>query len=335
MNGKCGKWFSPEKKCSMADEILKGAFSAEEVADEIEDMRESGLPRGQSIGWWALDPFYTVPKGQWTVVTGFSGSGKSTWLDNVFVQLAQNAGWKILICSPENQPIKRHVASLMEIYAGKKFGRPNPKFPTVPKRAYMSDEEHKAAYAFVCEHFYFINPPDTDFTVDGIIAIAAEVYENHFQFDGMVLDPYNEIEHKAPSGMSETSYISTVIQKYRSFTRQLNIHFWFVAHPTKPTRVPVKYQAQDLDDVAKKPVYQRATLFDISGSAHWKNKCDFGIIVHRDMNDASAPSIIEIEKIRFRENGNWGEVPMYYDFLCNRFVEHYDQLLYGKVRDYE
>src|SRR5687767_12226896 len=108
----------------MSDEILKGAYSAEEFADDIEEMRELGLPRGETIGWRTLDPYYTVPKGQWSVVTGFSSSGKSTWLDNVFVQLARNKGWKFLICSPENQPIKRHIGGLMEIYSGRKFGRP-------------------------------------------------------------------------------------------------------------------------------------------------------------------------------------------------------------------
>lgn len=311
-------------------EILKGAYSAELYADDIDDLWKHGVPRGTSIGWRLLDAYYTVPRGQWTVMTGFSGSGKSTFLDNVYVQLAKNHGWKFLICSPENQPIRRHIAGLMEIYAGRKFGKYDAQHPTGRETWFMTEAEYKQAYAFVCEHFYFINPPDTDFTVDGIIAIAGEVYDNHFKFDGMVLDPYNEIEHKRPAGLSETEYISTVLAKFRQFTRQLDIHFWFVAHPTKPVRLSVRFQADELDDAAKKPKYQRATLFDISGSANWKNKCDFGLIVHRDMSDKVAPSIIEVEKVRFRENGGMGEVPMFYDYLCNRFVEHYDELLFHK-----
>lgn len=309
------------------DEILKGAYSAEEFADDIESMRENGLPRGEFAGWSAFDKLYTVPRGQWTVVTGFSGAGKSSWVDNLCVNLAKGSKWKFLICSPENQPIQRHIAGLMEIYTGRKFGKFSLRH-NVRDDVFMTDAEHREAYAFVCEHFYFINPPDTDFTVDGIICIAAEVYENHFKFDGMVLDPYNEIEHKRPPGVNETDYIATVIQKFRNFTRQMQIHFWFVAHPTKPVRLAIKFQAQDLiDDKARKPVYQRATLFDISGSSNWKSKCDFGIIVHRDMSDPTTPSTIEVEKVRFREQGDWGEVPMFYDFLCNRFVENFHELL--------
>jgi twinkle protein len=302
--------------------LIKGVSTAEEYADDIETLREFGLPSGESIGFPSLDNLYRIPKGQWSVVTGFSGSGKSTWLDNVFVNLAKNSGWKFLVCSPENQPIQRHIASLMEIYTGKKFG----KVGEGVAAWYMTDDEYREAYAFICEHFCFINPPDTEFTVDGIIALAEHIHESQFQFDGMILDPYNEIEHKRPSGMNETDYVSVVIQKFRNMTRKLNIHFWFVAHPTKPTRLSVR--VQQVDEEAKKPVYQKCTLFDIAGSANWKSKCDFGIIVHRDFGERSAPSLIEIEKVRFRENGMMGEMPLYYDRLNNRFVENYSELLY-------
>lgn len=318
----------------MANETLKGIYAALDFADSIEEMRETGLPRGFDIGWKMLDPLYTVPRGQWTVITGLSGSGKSTWLDNVFVALASRHGWKFLICSPENQPIKRHIAGLMQIVVGKKFGRPDrDRFPNVPDAAFMTDEEHRMAFAFVEEHFQFINPPDTEFTIDGIISIAEEVHANQFKFDGMVLDPYNEIEHKRPSGMTETDYISTVLQKFRNFTRQLDIHFWFVAHPTKPVRMSVRYQKSELELADRKPIYQKIGLFDIGGSSHWKSKCDFGIIVHRDMTDSTAASLIEVEKVRFPEMGSIGEIPMFYDYLCGRFVEYYSDLLYSKIRN--
>jgi len=313
-------------------EILKGVYSAEEFADEIDELRVTGLQPGASLGWKAFEGIYSIPKGQWSVVTGLSSSGKSTFLDNVFVQLATLHGWKFLICSPENQPVRRHIAALMEIHAGRKFGMPDPKnFPNIPAGAYMTELEYREAFAFVAEHFKFINPPETDFTVDGIQSIATQVYEDGFEFDGMVLDPYNEIEHKRPKGMSETDYIATVIHAFRNFTRKLNIHFWFVAHPTKPTRKIIRYNKTDLTDEDSKPVYDSITLFDISGSSNWKSQCDFGLIVHRDLTNNLKPSTIEIEKIRFRENGTQGQsVPMYYDYLCNRFVETWDDLLYHR-----
>lgn len=323
---------NPRDRCFM--ELIKGAYGAEEYADAIDELRATGLQPGLSIGWTSFRNVYTIPKGQWSVITGLSSSGKSSWLDNVMVNMAMEHGWKFLICSPENQPIQRHIAGLMEIYTGKKFGLPDPKYPGLPATVYMTEDEHREGYAFVCDHFYFINPPETEFTIEGIKKIASKVYDEYFKFDGMVLDPYNEIEHKRPRGMNESDYIATVLHTFRDFARLLNIHFWFVAHPTKPVRLAVKYQKNDLNDESvRKPVYQKITLFDISGSSNWKSQCDFGVIVHRDLGDSSAPSIIEIEKIRFRENGKQGtSVPLYYDFLCGRFVEDVDDLLINRRR---
>jgi twinkle protein len=316
----------------MEDEMLKGVFAPEDFADKIEEMRVTGLPRGLSTGWKEMDACYTVKKGLWSVVTGLSGSGKSTWLDNVFINMAKEHGWKFLVCSPENQPMERHVASLMEIYSGRKFGRPNADYPNIPSASYMTEDEHRLSAKFINDHFRFINPPDAEMTIDGIIALAGEAYKN-FKFDGMVLDPYNEIEHKRPQGMSETDYISVVITRFRRFTRQLDIHFWFVAHPTKPTRLSIKHQSSETGLTDQRAIFQRINLFDIAGSSHWKSKCDFGLIVHRDFTDPAAPSVVEVEKVRFREHGTSGkEVSMYYDYLCNRFVVQSGDLLWNKLR---
>jgi F0F1-type ATP synthase alpha subunit len=39
--------------------------------------RAGGLPAGASTGWKSLDELYSVGLGQWTLVTGTPGSGKS------------------------------------------------------------------------------------------------------------------------------------------------------------------------------------------------------------------------------------------------------------------
>jgi twinkle protein len=56
--------------------------------------------------------------GQFTVVTGWPGSGKSEWLDALLVNLTKS-GWKFAIFSPENQPTELHIAKLLEKIAGK------------------------------------------------------------------------------------------------------------------------------------------------------------------------------------------------------------------------
>lgn len=317
-----------EETATAPERLIKGVYDVEEFADAVEAMRANGLPRGVLTGWKKLDPLYSVPRKSWTVVTGYSGSGKSTWLDNLMVNLATNENWRFLICSPESQPIEEHIASLMEIQSGKKFGTPgdgdNPK-------SYMTNTEYAHAFAFIGDHFQFINPSETAFNIKDICALAQEVKETQFNFDGFVIDPYNELEHKRPNAMSETEYISWVISVFRRFQQVNNTHGWFVAHPTKPTLVSIRHAPGTSEEEMKKRIYKRADLFSISGSAHWKSKCDFGIIVHRDFTDDTAPSIIEIEKVRKRYQGKKGEMPLFHDFLCNRYCENYLDLLYNKI----
>jgi twinkle protein len=61
------------------------------------------------------------------------------------------------------------------------------------------------------------------------------------------------------------------------------------------------------------------TLYDISDSANWYNKCDLGLIVHRENAD---DTIIKVQKSRYHEEiGRPGEVRMHYGRDDRRFKE--------------
>jgi twinkle protein len=51
------------------------------------------------------------------------------------------------------------------------------------------------------------------------------------------------------------------------------------------------------------------SLYDISGSAHFYNKCDAGLIVYRHDHTIR----IVVAKVRFREIGRRGETTFIYD----------------------
>ena len=48
--------------------------------------------------------------------------------------------------------------------------------------------------------------------------------------------------------------------------------------------------------------FKDVTLYDISGSSAWKNKCDFGIIIRRRED----VTVIDVEKCRWRHLGKVG-----------------------------
>ena len=124
---------------------------------------------------------------------------------------------------------------------------------------------------------------------------------------GLVIDPYNEIEHKRPSAMTETEYVSQLLGKVRRFAQGHGVHVWFVAHPAKMQR--------------ENGVIPAPTLYDISGSAHWVNKADLGVVVHRNPSVVPPETAIHVRKVRFKSVGQVGSVTLRYERPTGRYIE--------------
>lgn len=264
---------------------LEGVFSVEDLSDRIEHLYTHGWERGVETGWEDVDSHYTVRPGEFTVVTGIPNSGKSNWVDALTVNLAAIHGWRFAIFSPENQPLEDHMARMIEKYARCPFGDG----PTER----MDRDTLRMSKAWVNEHFSWILPgDDTDWTIENVLDRArALVFRKGIR--GLVIDPWNEIEHYRVNGMSETEYISHALKRMRQFARRHGIHLWVVAHPAKLYR-------------EKDGSYPVPTLYDISGSAHWRNKADNGICVWRDFANAHNPVEVHVQKVRFRQIGKIG-----------------------------
>lgn len=267
--------------------------------DSILDLYKTGLERGVSTGWDELDQYYTVRPGEFTVVTGIPNSGKSNWLDDLCMNLARQYGWRFGIFSPENIPIVDHQARMVEKYVRKPFSDgPTPR---------MSEAEVAQGAAWVHDHFAWILPDEDDeWTLQNILD-AAYALVRRKGINGLVVDPWNEIEHHRPREFSETEYISQVIKRFRVFARKHSIHLWIVAHPKMMTREKGKY-----------PV---PSLYDISGSAHWRNKADNGIVVWRDMETLADEVEIHVQKVRFRQIGRIGTATLKYNKATATYSE--------------
>lgn len=293
--------YSPEAPIQAVDpEYGEGIYTVNDLSDAVDELYEQGLTAGASTGWRTLDNYYTVKRGQWTVLVGVPSHGKSSWLDALMVNLAMQHGWKFCICSPENQPIQRHIASLMSLWAGEPFSS-----GMVDR---MSPKTRDEAKAWVQDHFVFILPLLKDFTVEGVLDLVSEV-KSRRPVDGIVVDPWNELEHQRPGNINETEYVSQSLSFLRKYARAQNAHLWLVVHPTK------------LQKDRNTQQYPVPTLYDAHGSAHFRNKADMGVVVWRDLQDESQPTQIHVQKVRFKECGRIGIAELYYDRLTGRFTE--------------
>lgn len=275
--------------------------TAQEIWPEIKALYENGLPAGQSTGWKSVDPYYTVGLGQWTLVTGQPGHGKSEWVDAVMINLIRQ-GWKFLVWSAENLPQSLHAAKLMEKYIGKPFGNG----PTER----MDRDDMMLSYHMVSEDIKFIKPKDNGYSVDAILSVCKdEMTENEHQGPwGVVIDPWNELEHRRPQNLSETEYISHALSHTRAWARDCGAHIWLVAHPAKLQR--------DKDGKLPKP-----TPNDVAGSHHWWAKSDNAITVWRDTAAESQIVEIIVQKIRFKHIGKPGLINLRYDKVTGRYYD--------------
>lgn len=272
---------------------LQGVIEAADIMADVRRLYAEGLPKGVSTGWDDLDPFYTVRPCEFTVVTGIPNSGKSNWLDDLCVHLAKLHGWKFAMFSPENQPVEDHAARLAEKYLWQGFGE------GTARR--MSPAEMENGMAWVNRHFFWILPEDdAEWTLDVVLDRAKSLIRRK-GVRGIVIDPWNEMEHLRPSQLTETEYISQSLKRFRQFARLNDVHAWMVAHPMKLKK------GQD-------GTYPVPTLYDISGSAHWRNKADNGICVWRDFSNPENRAVqVYVQKIRFKQIGQLGVAELIYN----------------------
>ena len=278
---------------------VAGLYSAGDVESAVLDLYQCGLKPGLSTGWPNMDDFYTVREAEMTIITGIPGSGKSTWLDALTVNLHRNHGWKFAYCSPENWPIQRHIASIIEKMSGKPFGK------DTQYQARIEQDEMLCYLDAMRENFYFTQLRDRDMKIDSILDVMQAAIDRH-GVKGVILDPWNELEHHRPANISETEFISSALGKIRRFARLNNVHVWIVAHPTKLKK----------NDDGTYPVPR---LYDIAGSAHFFNKADNGIAVHR--RELKTPRVeIHVQKIRFKEIGKPGACYMNFVYSSGTYL---------------
>lgn len=262
---------------------LEGVLTVvDDLLDDVVHYWHYGFPKGIELGIPFFDDHLQLLGGQYTIVTGIPGSGKSEFVDYMMTQSTINHDWKWGICSFEN-PSAVHVTKLMQKFVGKAFGfRRN-----LEHR--MNHEQFENSVINVNNYFYFINYKKIDVSLDGLLQKAHELVVR-YGIKGFLLDPWNYIEHLIPAGKTETQYVSECLTKIHNFCITTGVHLILVAHPTKLRKENGKYEVP--------------TLYSISGSAHFFNKTDNGMSVYRDFDTNTVT--VYIQKVRFDWCGKIG-----------------------------
>jgi twinkle protein len=265
---------------------IRGIYSLSDYPDRMITTFTTGIASDLSGNDPLLDAHLKLFPGQFVIVTGIPGHGKSTLVSQIVVNAAALHGWSSLIFSPEMPVVPFYRDRLRKVIGG----------------------SYDQADDFIQRYIHFVdhspNLDDDDITIPEIIDRSIEAVMRH-NIRMMVIDPWNEVEHLKMPGEMMVDYIARSIRELRRLAQQQGLSVWVVAHPTK--------EVKGRDGKVTIP-----TLYDVEGAAHWFNKCDHGAIVHRD--DENKRSLITVAKSRFEEiAGRRGKIYVSFDENTNRF----------------
>lgn len=262
---------------------VRGLYSVSDFPDEPP-------VKGMDTGIACLDDKLQLVLGTLTVFTGYANMGKSTVMNTILAHcVAHNVPCCVASFETKPKPI------LVDGIAKALIGCGDHEFRNHPQR--------KAAYDAIEDNIKIVsNALDEDLEMD--IDTFLETARIAVIRDGaklIILDPWNELEHKRNRDESLTEYVGRAIRRVRAFAKRYNIAFWIVAHPTKP----------------QKGTNQIPSLYDVSDSANWSNKADYGLVYHRadkTVNEAQ----LAVVKVRMGLPGKCDVATVKFDHRVSR-----------------
>jgi len=255
----------------------------------MEDFPDLPKVQGMDCGVEPLKDLLEIVPGSFTVFTGYANIGKST-LMNCIIANAVSKG--VPVCLAGFETLARPV--LRDGVAKAMLRCSNAEFEKHPHR--------QTAYNRIEQNLCLITnafDEDLEFDLERFLETARVAVVR----DGakiLIIDPWNELEHKRRRDETETDYTGRAIRAIKAFARRYNVAFWVVAHPTKP----------------QKGVNAAPSLYDISGSAHWANKPDYGLVYHRRDKAKNEGELI-VAKVRMGYPGRCERVDVFFDHRSN------------------
>lgn len=276
---------------------VDGVYYLEDIFPSMLENFKKGIQLAPTTRFTDMDDFFRWKKGELNLFVGYGNHGKTFFALQLMLTKSIWDGWRWAIFSPENYPANDFYDDLVEMYVGKWLNN-------------MSEQEYTDACHFIGEHIFYVYP-DNEHDVNSINERFRHLVLKK-GLDGVMIDPFNQLDHNQKAFQREDQYLSEVFKDLKRFALLNNVCYNIIAHPKNPSY----NQDKSLPIV---------DMYDIAGGAAWGNKMDNIISYYRpnfhvDKNDPNVQVYIQKLK-RKRTGGKLGDFPIVLDWGKKRYKD--------------
>lgn len=294
-------------------------YRYKEVHDDVEQLYEKGITRGNYLGFEGLHELYSFKNEGTTYVYGAPFSGKTEFWFEMMMNLTELYGFHHAIYTPESGTLAEIYAELLSKRLKKPF------YKNLPD--HMNVTEHYKEKDFIDEYFFIIDPKDVDLTIEGFYSAVDDLEKAYkVKINTTVCDPFNELKHNlsGDSGRQDL-YIENKLGFIRRDAYTRGRHNVILTHVAD--QEPVKMKDGTV-------YYPPATPRQIAGGQAWYRKAMNMICVWRPPAGITDPDTgvpfednethIIINKYKPKGVGKKGRTKLYFDTMKNRYYEKFN-----------
>jgi twinkle protein len=284
----------------MAIKYVRAKMLEKAIRNIYDGKRDNG--RKSALG--KLDSFIRFARGKITAISGIPRMGKSQLMDMIVACQCLLYGGYWIVFSPEHT-CDELCEKLLEILIGGPVSK-KVKGTDVDKSEPIPWDEIKRANDWIHDHIIWISSDDESLTVEGILSACKNIEEGMGSAPaGILIDPWNWLEPKLNNNSTTTEYVSRSLTTFKRYAMSHRTHVYIVVHPKKIET--------DREGATRCP-----NPYDIQDSAHWFNKCDNILIVHR-ADVLQTQTQAHICKVKGKHLGHCGVAILEHDLRSGRY----------------
>jgi len=270
---------------------VSGSFTTEDLLDKMMDLYNSGLPncielKNKSFG--KLNDVFKLMFGHLVIGTGIPSHGKSNYTEWLVLNYLLENDIKASFFSPEHQPMELHMSTFVQKVIGKNYFFDIDGTPRCTKLEVMQFHE------WANQKLYLTSPENGEFANWDWIFEKFKEQIFSFGINIFVVDAWNKVEFSG--NRTERENITRTLSRLTQFAQQNNVLIIVIAHPTKMKK--------------ENGVYEKPSLYDVSGSADFRNQAHDGFCIYRYFGDESYTTFTNL-KTKYSFQGEIGAIIEY------------------------